>query len=117
MKLFPVLHVSVGVFLTWYTIALLFNTTTIDVNYDRVRVRHHPIWWPGNRHLDAAQIKSVFVKESSVKKNEQSVWNVMIDTTDDRRVALLARVDDQDQALYIAQEIKKFLALSEQPAA
>lgn len=113
MKLFPILHVLIGVFVTWYTLALLLNTTTIDVNYERVRITHRPVWWPGSRTLDAASLVRLETRASPVERNGQRLWNVMADTTDDRRIALVANLDERDQARYIEQEIERFLDIKE----
>src|ERR1043166_3292364 len=46
--LFPVLHVMVGVWLTYSTIAGFFNRTVVTVNDTTLEVWHGPVPWTGN---------------------------------------------------------------------
>ena len=58
MVLFPILHVAVGVYLTYYTLCLFFNKTFIDISGDYLTIRHTPIpWWKGNRRIPVNAIE------------------------------------------------------------
>ena len=49
--LFPLLHVAVGVGLTYYTICGFVNRTTVHVASGELRVSHRPLPWPGARRI------------------------------------------------------------------
>ena len=62
--LFPLIHVAVGVGLTYYTLCLLFNTSLIHVDREHLFIKHGPIpWWGGNWDIPVQDIKQLFVKE------------------------------------------------------
>lgn len=82
MKIFPIGHLAVGAALTYCVIAGLFNRTKIDVDYDRVIVRHGPIPCFGNKRVDAVNVQQAYVKRSSYQVNNRHRWNVMIETAD-----------------------------------
>ncbi|HEX6040903.1 MAG TPA: hypothetical protein VFZ20_22775, partial [Longimicrobium sp.] len=42
-KLFPMLHVAAGAFITYFTLAGLVNRTTFTIERDRLSVRHGPL--------------------------------------------------------------------------
>lgn len=59
-KIFPVLHVAVGVGLTYFVIASFLNSTTLEVGYAEVSVHHGPLPWSGNRVVPRAEIEQLF---------------------------------------------------------
>jgi len=113
MKVVPVLHVIVGVFMTYFTLAMILNATTIRATYNTLSLKHGPMWWPGSRTVDSADIKQLFVKKSSVTQNDQSMWNVMLDTFSGKRLTLVARLTDKDHAMYIEDAIERFLEIKD----
>ncbi len=72
--LFPLIHLSVGVGLTYYTVCLFFNKTYITANRNELSVRHTPLPWVGAKTLNVSEIDQLFVKEKiSRGKNGTSV--------------------------------------------
>ncbi len=115
MKIFPVLHVAIGAFITYLTLANLLNTTTIRATYDALSVVHAPVKWPGSRVIDAADVKQLAVKQSSVSKNDRSLWSVMLDTASGKRLTLVGGLEDRDHAEYIEGAVEQFLELEDRP--
>ncbi len=63
--LFPILHVAVGVGLTYFVIAGWLNRTRITTDYGSVSVRHYPVPWIGNMTIEAFDLRQLYAKESS----------------------------------------------------
>lgn len=62
--LFPLIHVAVGIGLTYYTLCLLFNTSEIRVDRSRLTIEHGPFpWWGGDLDIPVDSIQQLFVKE------------------------------------------------------
>lgn len=71
--LFPIVHVAVGVGLTYYTIAGFFNRTTFRLDERNLSVRHGPLPWKGNCVLPRDDIKQLYCEhEVSRGKNGPS---------------------------------------------
>ncbi len=63
-NLFPLLHVSVGVGLTYYTICLFVNRTDVLVDRYGISVRSGPLPWPGaNKNVPVADVEQLYVVE------------------------------------------------------
>ncbi len=64
MIIFPIGHVAVGVGLTYYTLCLFINSTTITASPGNLEINSGPIpWWKGNQSIPTSEIDQLFVKE------------------------------------------------------
>ena len=119
-------HVAVGVGLTYYTLALLFNSTVVIVDHETVRIRHGPIPWPGNVTLPVEEITRLHVqsKPGNLYMPAESYTIVAIGRPIPRRVSVVATLkngrmkrllvlDDEDIAWYLKHQIEKLLGIGE----
>lgn len=111
MKIFPIIHVVVGIGITYTTIAGFLNTTRIHVNYQHLSIHHSPMPWPGNRKFEADSIEQIYCKRSNMQTNDQYTFNVLARLTEGKKIKLLRGLHDEDEALYIEQELERFLGL------
>lgn len=116
MKIFPIGHLAVGVGLTWFTIAGVFNRTTIAVNYDRLSIRHRPIPWFGNREIPANHIEQLFVDTGFTQNNRQT-YRVRARTNRSKTIKLIGGLKNREEALFIEQQVEKFLGIDDQRVA
>jgi len=117
MLLFPLLHVAVGIGLTYFTACLFVNRTVIDVSPREIRVQVGPLPWRGNLAVAPAQIGQIY-REEIVRhtKNGRSVsYHLSVATKDGKKLKLLSGVPSADQALYLEQEIERHLGIRDQP--
>jgi hypothetical protein len=117
MIIFPVLHVAVGVGVTWFTLACLINRTVIRAGYDRLTVRHGPVPWPGRRTLRAHDLSQLYCEQRERRDRDGDVrrrYHLNAITLEGDRIKLLA-VDDLDQARFIEQQIERFLGIEDRP--
>ena len=70
MFLFPIIHVVVGVCITYYVIAGFLNKTHLFTDSHSILVKHKPIPWIGNKEIDASGITSL-----SVYTDRGSQWS------------------------------------------
>lgn len=119
MKVFPIIHVAVGVGLTYFVVALFVNKTTITTGEGLLSVRHGPLAWPGSRTLNSDEIDQVYCIEKLRTNNDRvtRTFDVYLKMTDDDREKLVSGLEDIQQALFIEQEIERFLRIDDTPVA
>jgi len=112
--LFP--FVGVGIFLGYSTIAGLVNTTTIKVNDATFSVRHHPLPFPGS-HLASTDIEQLYTKQriSRSKNGTRISYQLHALLQDGRDKALIKNLTSSEQALYVEQEVERFLDIENIP--
>lgn len=117
--LFPLLHVAAGVGLTYYTLAGYLNRTTIDVDFNSLTIRHGPLPWWGNQDVSSRQLRQLYSKRddhgSSGYRRGYPAYSVHAITEERRNLKLLSGLDTSEQALFIEQEIEKFLKIEDKP--
>src|SRR5262249_46570692 len=67
-KVFPIIHLAVGVSLTYFTLAGFVNHTTIHVDGEDLTVRHMPLPWFGNHRLPLRQLDQLY-SQQEVNRN------------------------------------------------
>jgi hypothetical protein len=110
--LFPLIHVTVGIGLTYGVIAGFFNTTRIGLRGDDFFVEHGPIPWRGNRVLRARSITQFFTEEKvSTDKDGATTrtYHLAALVGDDERLRLLSNLPTVDQALFLEQAFEERL--------
>ncbi len=117
MSLFGLLHTAVGIGLAWYTLAGFLNTTTIRARGGLIEITTGPIPWWGNTTLTAADIDQLYCKEkvSHGKNGTSCSYQVLVVTKANVRKPLLKGLPEADQALFIEQELERFLNIEDRP--
>jgi hypothetical protein len=109
---------AVGVGLTYFTLAGFLNQTTIEVDTFRLSIRHGPLPWFGNCTLPAAEIGQLYCQERTRRQNNggsSTTYSVSAVTKGGRQVKLVSTLEDQDQALFIEQQIEQYLGIEDRP--
>ena len=116
MVWFPLLHVAVGIGITYSTIAGFVNRTTITVGGGELTVRHGPLPWPGGRVVPAHEIVQLYREERTTNTRSGRSFRHELNATtgDGRKVRLVARVPGADLALYLEHAIERELGLVDQ---
>lgn len=110
--LFPLIHVAVGVGLTWFVVATWLNRTMIEVRDGRLTCTHGPIPWPfGKTAPIALETVELFETEEAVprfngkRRNTSPTWKVIARTKDGRRVPAVTRLRNERQAMFVARRL------------
>ena len=113
MALFPILHVAVGVGLTYFVLASFVNRTWVRVDRGELTIRHGPVPFPGNKTLLTADIKQFYCTETvNNRRNNCSVtYELNAVAADGGKVKLLSALDEIEQALYLEQRLESFLGI------
>jgi hypothetical protein len=112
---FPIVHVAVGVGITYSTLAGFINSTTVEVGQGNLRIAHGPLPWQGNQLLETADVDQLFCTRAATKSEDSDSlsYNVMVRTKSGRNIKLVSRLEELDQALYIEQEIERHLGVAD----
>jgi hypothetical protein len=116
MAIFPLLHVSVGVSMTYTMIANLFNRTEITLDDGDLEVCQGPVPWPGNTKLKTGGILqfyctldtgSWFRNQNRVNPNVVAVNALMANGV---RAVIVGGVS-MDEGLFIEQQLEEWLEI------
>lgn len=116
--LFPLIHVAVGVGMTYWTLATWLNTTTIKVDGENLSVRHAPIPWPGNQVVPTRSVRQLFVRKKVRRgKNGTTVtWELHAETDELASLKLMAGARDKAQIEYIEWAVEQHLGIVDDPS-
>ncbi len=115
----PLVHVGVGVYLTYVAAAQLCNTTTIRATSREISIRHAPLPWPGVKSVPTQDVERLYC-ESVVtrgKGGSSTTFKVNAVLRDGRELTLLSGLPESDQAAFIERQLEAHLGLSAGPVA
>lgn len=115
MVIFPILHVAVGIGLTYFVICGFVNRTVIGITGDLFFVRHRPMPFFGNKTLPAGSLREVYV-EVTYHTNRHSrgrvseTYTVAAVTDDGQRHKIVSALE-LPETRFIMQQINDWLDL------
>lgn len=114
--LFPLLHLGVGVGLAYYTLCGFVNRTTVLVGSGDLSIAHGPLPWPGNRTIDAKDVRQLYCSERvhRGKNGSHTSYELNALTSDGRKLKLLSGLSEHDHALYFEQQLERHLGIRDQ---
>jgi hypothetical protein len=117
LKVFPILHVVVGVALTYTALAGFLNRTVIEATSEFLSVRHGPVPWPGKRTLPVEALDQLYCQEDSSSTSDGVRYSYRVNALmkGAKKVPLVTRLADRDQALFIEQELERWLHIKDRP--
>ncbi len=110
LLLFPLLHVAVGISLTYFVICTFVNKTDIVLEAGMVTIKSHPLPWPGNKSIPADTVTDFLVRERFAQSRNGARVNYCIyyvDTTNRER-RLITGLKTREQADYIASSLTRY---------
>lgn len=116
-RLFPIIHVAVGIWVSYYALAGWLNTSHVYVSKDTIEINHKPLPWVGNKKLKSTALKQLYAREKiSHNKNGTTVtYEVRAILKEGQNIKLLSGLKNSEQALFIEQEIEKYLQIENVP--
>lgn len=117
MLVFPVLHVAVGVGLSYYVLAGFLNKTTLKLDGVDLSVSHGPLPWRGAFSLPAGEIDQLYCFENKIY-NKGSVryeyeLRALLRSGGERTI--VKSLHDSQQALYLEQMLEDRLQVVDRP--
>lgn len=108
MFIFPVIHLAMGVFLTYTVLAGFLNRTESRINPTTVSVRHYLLPWPGNKVIPSVEIDQLFGEEKVHRKRRGTsiTYEITVVRRGGERVSLITGLDSPNHARFIEQQIE-----------
>jgi len=118
-KIFPLVHVAVGVGITYSVLAGFLNSTMISVSQGQLRVHHGPLPWRGNRRLSRNDVTQLFVRETETNTRSRNTGRVSVTFSyqlcavdaDAREITLLRGLENPAQARYLEHAFERHLGI------
>ncbi len=112
MLLFPVIHVAIGVGLTYFVISTFVNRTSIVVALGQLELRHGPLPWPGSRVLQVIDIEQFYcVENRGSRKSRQSSFELHVLMKNEEKIKLLTALEYEEFALFLEQKLEDHLGI------
>ncbi|PTX98330.1 hypothetical protein DB345_05715 [Spartobacteria bacterium LR76] len=108
--LFPLIHVAVGVGLTYFVVCMFVNKTDILIEASTLTIKTHPLPWLGNKSLPAESMTRFLVRErftQSENSTRVSYSIYYVDVTN-REKRLVTGLKTREQADYIATSLTRY---------
>lgn len=115
--LFPVIHLAVGIGLTYSTLAGFINTSTVCVSGSDFIVEHDPLPWLGEIHIEARELDQLYTRQvtSSGRNGTSTSYTLSAVLKDGRKVDLLKGMDSPEAGFFIEQKIENYLMIPDRP--
>ena len=101
----------------YYALATWLNKTHIFVSQNAIEIRHKPLPWFGQRRIAAKAVKQLYTKEDrshSDSNNRTTIrYSLHVVNHEENDLTLLT-LDTSEQALFLEQEIEKYLGVKNQ---
>jgi len=117
--LFPLIHLAVGVGITYSALAGFLNTTYIELAGSNLLIDHYPLPWTGNRKLPVVSIDQLYTKEVNkrTKNGQTTTYTVCAVMQDGHKLDLVTGLPDVESGLFIEQKIEEGLHIKDEPIA
>lgn len=116
MAAIGLLHLTIGICLTYSTIANFINRTVIRISGGELTVRHGPIRWTGNHTVRVEEVLQLYCADRK-HRNKRGTWttySIHILNRDGSSLALLTGFADKGEALFLAECLEQKLGIAPQ---
>lgn len=117
MFVFPLLHVSVGVGLTYSALAGFYNKTIITVGMGQLSIQHTPFPWPGNRTVQASDLVQLYSEERMTRSNNvtRTTYQLSAISNQNKKIKLLSGLNTPDEVRFFEHQIEEQLGIQDRP--
>ena len=117
MAAFGSLHAAVGIGLAYTVLASFLNATDVLISPEGVRVRIHPVPWPGNLAVPSTDIAQLYAKEvvNRGRNGTSCSYDVHLIDRSGRERTLVSGLTSSEQSLFIEKTVELALGISDQP--
>ncbi len=107
----------IGLIIVYYTVAGYINSTHIRADRDFLIIKHKPLPWFGNKSIPSRELDQLYSKKSVYRYRGEDHYSCEIRAKmkTNQDIKLLSKLPDPHQALFIEQEIERFLNIEDRP--
>ena len=110
---FPLLHVAVGIGVTYGLLARMVNRTTLRVDPMRIEVHHGPLFWPGPAVTPTQTVDQLYVVQGVKGKEGATGYSLVARLQNRTSVELVKGVPTDLQARYIEQRLESWMGIDD----
>lgn len=112
-----IIMIAVGIAMSYYTLGMLVNRTTVTAGRGQLRVSHGPLPWLGGLALESTRVRQFYVKsyESRSKRTLRTLYAVRAKTLDHEDLNVVGELEQEAEARYIEQALERYLRLEDTP--
>jgi len=109
----PVLHVVLGALMAYGTLGGFLNTTTVRIDGSRLRVRHHPLPWPGNADYPIARVRQLYCQQTITRRRSGTYYGYSLRALmhDGTRATIIDGVDTPELPLFLEQHAEAWMRI------
>lgn len=117
MALFGTLHAIVGICLTYFVVAGYVNRTYITVTSSMFEIKHKPLPFFKAISMPSRDLKQLYSKENISRSSDSAscTYEVHAKTYSGENIKLVDNLQNGEQALYIEQEVERYLHIDDEP--
>ena len=117
MFVFPLLHLGVGVGLTYTALAGFYNSTSVRAGQGKLTIQHGPLPWPGNKTVPSTDIIQLYAEQRMVhsRNGTHPRYQLSAITRDNRKLRLIANMDEPDTVRFLERKIEEYLGIENRP--
>jgi len=112
VTLFPIIYITVGVVLTYFTLGMFLNHTDLEVTADLFKTNHGPLPWFGKMTLPTREIIQFYSKHILGNKG-MFAYELHAVTRDGKSHRVLHYLETPDIPLFIEKHIEKWLKMKD----
>lgn len=118
-KLFPILHVAVGVVMVYSTAAGFLNSTTLTIDPDRLRVASGPVPWGKGNEVQITDVRQLFCEQIVTQGRYGPSYSYTLDALmkDGTRLKLIPARDAPELPIFLEQHAEQWLRIPDQAVA
>lgn len=113
ITVFMIPFILAGLFIFYFGLASIFNTTTITIDFDNVSIKHTPVFWIGNKDIYKHDIKQIYVKQQVHKGKNGTSYSYSVNAIDraNKDIKLVDSLQNADECKWIEQKMESFLKI------
>lgn len=117
MLLFPILHVLIGIGLTYFALAGFYNRTLLLVGEGKLSIQHVPLPWPGNKVLQSSDLIQLYSEERVIRTRNgtQLKYKLNAITRENKKMTLLSNLTAPDQVRFLERKLEEYLGITDVP--
>lgn len=115
---FAVLFAAIGLWLAYFTLANMLNTTSVSLAEGVLRVSHGPLPWPGNKKIYASEIEQIYCEsyqfEVQVNRGPArtvTAYALHLELRGGATELLMRDFEHAQEALYIEQALESAMGI------
>lgn len=111
--LFPLIHVAVGVAITYAALANLLNTTTVTVAQGLFKIAHAPLPWFQPATFHTWELQQLYTKQHVSRGKNGSTTTYSLDAVmqDGRTRTLVSNMESVEQGRFLEARLEQYIGL------